>query len=63
MKFYQIKKSLIICLNAVRTASLYENTIFITFTSGDTKSEQIVFSTETAAAEAFEKLCTKLGKL
>lgn len=63
MKFYQIKKDRIICLNAVRTASLCEDTVFITFTSGDTRSERVVFSTESAAEEAFKKLCTKLGKL
>jgi hypothetical protein len=63
MTFYRIKRDRIICLNAVRTANLVDDTIFITFTSGDIEREQVVFSTATIAEEVFKKLCTKLERL
>ena len=61
MKFYEIQEDKIINLETIRTAQVLDNTIYLTFTCGDTKSERVVFGSSNAAADAFDNLCDALG--
>ena len=61
MKFYAIKADRIINLFTVRTAQVFNNEIYLTFTCGDTRSDRIIFHNNQEAAEAFNKLCEALG--
>lgn len=61
MKFYKIKADQIVNLFTIRTAQVFYNEIYLTFTCGDTRSERAVFGSADAAAEAFNKLCDALG--
>ena len=61
MNFYAIKADRIINLFTVRTAQVFNNEIYLTFTCGDTRSDRIIFHNNQEAAEAFNKLCDALG--
>lgn len=60
MKFFEIMPDCIIRLDTIRTAQLSHSDIEITYTCGDTRTEQFTFSCATAATDAFEKLCDAL---
>lgn len=61
MKFYKIREDRIISLETIRTAQVLNNEIYLTFTCGDTRSDRIIFRTNTEAADAFNHLCEALG--
>lgn len=61
MKFYEIKADQIVNLCTIRTAHVFNNEIYLTYTCGDTRSERVVFGSAEAAAEAFDNLCDALG--
>ena len=61
-KYYKIKNT-IIHLNSIRTVSLSEreNKIYITYKTGDTRTEVIYFSTLEAAQKEFTNIENMLG--
>ena len=61
-KYYKIKNT-IIHLNSIRTVSLSEreNKIYITYKTGDTRSEVIYFSTLEEAQKEFTNIENMLG--
>lgn len=61
MKFYKIKADQIVNLFTIRTAQVFNNEIYLTFTCGDTRSDRIIFQSTQKAVEAFNKLCDALG--
>lgn len=61
MKFYKIKANQIVNLFTIRTAQVYNNEIYLTYTCGDTRSDRIVFHDNQEAAAVFNNLCDALG--
>lgn len=61
MKFYEIKSDRIVNLFTIRTAQVFNNEIFLSYTCGDTRSDRIIFPNNQEAADAFDKLCDELG--
>lgn len=61
MKFCKIKADRIVNLSTIRTAQVFNNEIYLTFTCGDTRSDRIIFQNNQEAAEAFNKLCDALS--
>lgn len=61
MKLYKIKANQIVNLFTIRTAQVFNNEIYLTYTCGDTRSDRIIFQNNQEAAEAFNKLCEALG--
>ena len=61
MNFYKIKEDRIIDLATIRTAQVYENEIYLSYTCGDTRSERITFCNSQAASDTFDSLCEILG--
>ena len=61
-KYYKIKNT-IINLDSIRTVSLIEqeNKIYITYKTGDTRTEVIYFSTLEAAQKEFTNIENMLG--
>lgn len=61
-KYYKIK-NMIIHLNSIRTVSLIEreNKIYISYKTGDTRTEVIYFSSQEEAQKEFTNIENMLG--